>query len=335
MSHEQQDQPPGEGGRPAAASAKASLIARSLRATIEFVGTHPFATGLMAILGIVGFVLSVISFSMDIENAAQSQADTDALKKDLGAVVAQTMANCRQAPCWTLAEFVRSDPVRKPKELIENKLPAALEKNGGEYVYEIDGCRVRIEYTNDAVTYFMVSLYKPSTNAESGASAAQALCPFDIGDVYHPESPPIAGNDAVVDVEAVLRSTIVPAVGGSDAYIPEIYIAQACIDCGNAAEPFIELVKPGTHSENFRSFHFRTEFAAVSGDDDADFNMLSGFGQAMKNRIGPDAAYGIELAALCDKDVFREALTILGRARVSEVGVSIAPRVQPNALHCS
>lgn len=329
MSREQRDQPAGEHQRPAAASVKASLIARGVRATIEFVGTHPFATGLMAILGIVGFVLSVISFRMDIENAAQSQADTDALKQGLETVVAQTTADCRQAPCWDLATFVRNDPIGKPKELIENKLPAALAKNGGEYLHEIDGCRVRIEYTNDAVTYFMVSLYRH----QSGGAVTPCL--FDIADIVPTETTPLSKPHEAVEMADLLRMMVRPASASADAFVPELYIARACIDCGNAAEPFLELQKPGTHAENFRAVHVRTEFAAVNDVDDQGFAMWSDFSQAMKARIGPDAACGIELSALCDKDVFQETVTILGSSQISEVGVSVAPRVQPNAFHCT
>jgi hypothetical protein len=53
---------------------------------IEWVGTHPFATGVLAILGILGFILSIYSFAQGQVQAEADQKVQEALTDQVGTV---------------------------------------------------------------------------------------------------------------------------------------------------------------------------------------------------------------------------------------------------------
>jgi hypothetical protein len=53
-----------------------------LKSAIEFLGRHPFATGLMALIGLIGFAVSVVGFGLDRTDAkASSSAAQQILEK--------------------------------------------------------------------------------------------------------------------------------------------------------------------------------------------------------------------------------------------------------------
>ncbi|MEO1495158.1 MAG: hypothetical protein AAFV19_23690 [Pseudomonadota bacterium] len=56
---------------------------KSLKTSIEFCGKHPFATGIIAILGIAGLVLSIVGFSLDRQDAADTTEQIADLRKDV------------------------------------------------------------------------------------------------------------------------------------------------------------------------------------------------------------------------------------------------------------
>lgn len=56
---------------------------------IEWVGTHPFATGLMAVLGIIGFVFSIYTFVVD---QADSKASSAQAEKMQGSIIDLSVA---------------------------------------------------------------------------------------------------------------------------------------------------------------------------------------------------------------------------------------------------
>lgn len=57
----------------------ASNAARLVRRGIEFVGEHPFATGLLALLSFAGLVLTVIGFGIDRQEADTTTQQVDAV----------------------------------------------------------------------------------------------------------------------------------------------------------------------------------------------------------------------------------------------------------------
>jgi len=69
-------------------------VSRPSRAVrvIEWIGTHPFATGLMAVIGIIGFVFSIYTFAVDQADTAASSAQADEMQgtiSDLSAATAE------------------------------------------------------------------------------------------------------------------------------------------------------------------------------------------------------------------------------------------------------
>ena len=54
-----------------------------IKETIEFIGEHPLSTGVLAILGIVGFVISVAGFQFDRSDAKSSTDAQEEIKKSL------------------------------------------------------------------------------------------------------------------------------------------------------------------------------------------------------------------------------------------------------------
>lgn len=72
--HRQTEQPPTQ--------PRAGVLPR-VRKFIEFCGEHPFATGLFAILGIVGLTLSFVAFGVDRFESVDSARQVDAVSKDI------------------------------------------------------------------------------------------------------------------------------------------------------------------------------------------------------------------------------------------------------------
>ena len=57
-----------------------------LRQGVEFIGKHPFATGLLAILGIVGFLVSVVGFRLDRHESIETTAQLTEVEDQLDSI---------------------------------------------------------------------------------------------------------------------------------------------------------------------------------------------------------------------------------------------------------
>jgi len=80
--------------------------------------------------------------------------------KGVRAISEATLASCTKVPCWTLRDFVSSQTLGKAKDLIDSKVAPGTRKENGQFIYEINGCLVRLEYTDAAVTYLSANLFK-------------------------------------------------------------------------------------------------------------------------------------------------------------------------------
>lgn len=69
-------------------------MAKSFKSAIEFLGRHPFATGMMALIGMGGFLLSVVGFSLDRKDASETSEQLVAVENKIEEV-ADTLA-----PTW-------------------------------------------------------------------------------------------------------------------------------------------------------------------------------------------------------------------------------------------
>ena len=58
-------------------------IFRHLQDGVEFCGKHPFVTGLFALIGLIGLVLSVVGFQIDREEATSTTEQVQRVEKKL------------------------------------------------------------------------------------------------------------------------------------------------------------------------------------------------------------------------------------------------------------
>ena len=313
-----------------------------IRGTIEFIGAHPFATGLLAILGVVGFVISVAGFRIDHEESAETtqqiataQTTVDTVASDVSEVREVVTANCSGPPCWTLREFAQWSTIGRPKDLIDRKLPAPERVTNSSYSYNLDGCWVSVEYTNDAVSYFSADLskYVEETGPDGTPNGNHAQLPCDVdveGLISARSSMPAPDQLAISDVIAALEAQ------NPDAAFPlDLQIASACLDCGNYAEPYLELMRFGPHAADFVNLHVTTDFRPVStASGIGTYDLHRAFREAMRDRIGPDAQYGVETPPLCGQNLTGDVATLLGQARVSAIGLGKGARSWSNVLYC-
>lgn len=69
--------------------ANASRPSKAVR-VIEWIGTHPFATGLMAVLGIIGFVFSIYTYVVDQADTQASAAQAEEMQSSITDLSATT-----------------------------------------------------------------------------------------------------------------------------------------------------------------------------------------------------------------------------------------------------
>jgi len=73
----------------------------SLRTFVEFCGKHPFATGLFALLSIIGLVVSIIGYQKDREEALTTTEQVDLAHQKLNEIVTKLDAPSRD---WQVME---------------------------------------------------------------------------------------------------------------------------------------------------------------------------------------------------------------------------------------
>ncbi|MDH0645395.1 hypothetical protein N5D48_16115 [Pseudomonas sp. GD03858] len=316
-----------------------------MKQAVELVGRHPLVTGILAITGLLGFVFSIYTYEADrqsaVENSQQTERNISAINKvDQGvkAISAATFASCARAPCWTLEDLVSRDTIGKPKDLVDAKVAPAMRKDKGQFIYELDGCFVSVEYTDDAVSYISANLFKHVEIAGRKDQYGYPLqerkpCAFSIVRLLAPDERPAQVDNANLTVADAIR-LISPSADCAGCDGPALQISSACIDCGNYAEPYIEFMKAGSHAEMFIDSFFTTAFDTVDDTGEQGADILAAFRESMRAKIGPDAEYGIEIAPLCQLDIYPEIKRILARSQITAVGLGTGPRRWTNALFC-
>lgn len=224
-------------------------ISAIIREMIEFLGRHPFATGLLAILGILGFVLSVIGFGLDRSESLQTAQKVEEVRSQVGMVVETLESRCSSPPCWSHDDLMSFERIGTPKDLIDRKLPPADKIINGEYVYDLDGCAVRIGYRDGALSFAMARLYRYQQNSDGTYS--RISCPVDVPSIIPPRNrfsdfPSDPKNIRLKDVLVSPRQ--------------EVRLSVACIDCGNAADPFLEFYTPGKPVIAYVDFYFTVNY---------------------------------------------------------------------------
>jgi hypothetical protein len=226
----------------------------------------------------------------------------------------------------------------KSKDLVDSKVPPATRKVNGQFLYEIDGCLVRVEFTDDAVTYLSADLFKHSVVNDKkdkyGNYVRESVaCQFSVEDLFGTTKAlklPDNLNFTVADAMRVVE----PDTNCIGCSTPTLRISSACLDCGNYSEPYIEFMQPGVHAGGFVNAFFTTSFDPINDPGDEGFKLYSTFREAMRSYIGEEAQYGIEIKPLCSRNIYPDVKTILSAAQISSVGVGVGPRAWTNALFC-
>ncbi|QBF27226.1 hypothetical protein EXN22_16590 [Pseudomonas tructae] len=312
---------------------------------IELVGRHPLVTGILAITGLIGFLFSIYTYEQDressVENTRQMERNIEAIDrtgKGVEAISEATFATCAKAPCWALKDFVNKDTIGKPKDLIDAKVAPATRKERGQFVYELEGCGVRVEYTDDAVSYLSANLFKwvesvGEKDKDGLAPGQRRPCNFSLDQLFGLEGRPTPADNANLTVADAMRM-VEPPADCSGCNAPELRIASACIDCGNHAEPYLEFMEQGNHAQMFMNSFFMTTFDPVNATGDEGYAIYDTFKETMRANIGADAEFGIEMQDLCAMNIYPEVKRILSRSQVIAVGLGVGPRTWTNALFC-
>lgn len=128
----------GEGGEPRKQNRAVAFI--------EFCGKHPFATGLFALLGVIGFLFSVWA-------TLQSNKDTENIRRAVSDVQSAVQSACRYPPCWT-AEQAIGQMLGSTKDQVDGKTGPPASRTASGWQYKVSGCPITVHYVNDAVAYF-------------------------------------------------------------------------------------------------------------------------------------------------------------------------------------
>lgn len=324
---------------------KTSDVVRAIKNSIEVVGRHPLVTGILAILSILGFVFSIYVYQEDREDSTkssqqmeQSISEISDVGKEVRTIAEATLAACTKAPCWSLKDFVSSQTLGKSKDLVDTKIAPATRKENGQLLYEVDGCLVRVEFTDDAVTYLSANLFKYVEVGDQKDKYGSVLrerrpCNFSVEDMFGFTGSPKLADNLNFTVADAMR-IVEPDASCKGCYPPTLRISSACLDCGNYSEPYIEFMQPGVHAGGFVNSFFATSFDPVNDSGDEGFRIYSNFRELMRGYIGEEARHGIEIKPLCNRDIYPDVKGVLSRSQITSVGVGVGPRTWTNVLFC-
>ena len=250
---------------------------------IEFCGKHPFATGLFAILGVVGLVLSIYW-------EIQSSEDSGRLQKSVSNVESMMQSACKSPPCWTAEQAIRGI-LGSTKDLIDSKVGVPTARRASGWRYSIQNCPVTIHYSQDVAAYFSHPL--------------SASCHFSWAEMFDISKP--MPSLATISVGHMIEAIT---------FSPELHMATGCINCGNWHEPYLEFRMPGPSASSFYDLYFTTDFEGTDGSDSVDNNTK--FERQLQAASHLDTTG--TLKDFCAIDVKTSAATSLQVARVQSVG---------------
>ncbi|MEZ6012781.1 MAG: hypothetical protein R3C08_13025 [Hyphomonas sp.] len=287
---------------------------------IEFCGTHPFATGLFAIISVASFLFAIYANSSsghDSERVQQSvagvQTSVDEVRSTVEGVRSSiedvrssmdttlppveaassvAVANCSAPPCWSAEEAV-GRILDSTKDYIDSKIGVATSKSSSGWQYRVDDCPIRIHYSDETAIYF--------------SHPISSSCPKSWQDMFWIKEALPDANLAVGDLYRPIFS---------QPYPPELHIATGCTNCGNYHEPYVEFVIPGPHVSHWYDRYFTVDFSAFDGSDSFDNNQR--FERSLQSRTGFDANRDID--SFCGVDVKQSVGETLLNLQVTDVG---------------
>lgn len=297
-----------------------------MRRSIEFLGKHPFATGLLALLAIVGFLLSLYSYWQDRIGAQETTEQLTLIHGDVTDVLQNVSANCTSPPCWTLGDLMQAGAIGRSKDFIDSKLPPAEYVENNQSIHNIESCDVRIEYQNNGLSYISAALYR--TDASEAGRPRRVACPFELSNILlhtpGPDHPYGPHDNASTKLQDVLDSSH-----------DDVRLSIACIECGNFSDPFIEAFVPGTRAGGMVDIYVEVSYF---GHDNADRGHdLWKQMQVDFDAVGPDPdEYAfVETSDYCGMNV-KPQMAALMEFNVERVGIGRGTRVWsgPDALFC-
>lgn len=315
-----------------------------LRNAVELLGRHPLATGILAVLSVVGFVFSVYTYRAGTADALDTSRKLDrsldamtSIERNVQGITAATTALCAMPPCWGLQEFLNRETIGKPKDLLDAKLAPASRKEDGQFIHSIDGCIVSIEYIEGAVAFFSAALFKyveveGKSNQFGGPATERQPCGVPVARLLNTEDrTELSDNDKLTVGDAL--TLIAPAERCNGCAPPDLRIFSACLDCGNAAEPYLEFMRLGSHAELGINAYLTTSFDALEGIEAGADDPYLKFREAMRHHLGEGSSV-TEIEPLCGFNIYPDIHEILSRSHLTAVGVGVARSSTPNVLTC-
>lgn len=302
-----------------------------LTKALETLGAHPLATGVLAVLGVVGFFVSIVGFNVDREEASQTTEQITKVDTNVTNVAQRLASPCRIQPCLNIQEVVRARTLGRPKDYLDARLPPAEDIINGQYTYLIEGCRVYIEYVNNVTTYVATDLFK--IERDNDGKFTKTSCPFEVPRIIDPSSWEL--YDSSYNPEKYSQfpaSNLYVTIGDMIGYHHgDIEIAQGCIECGNYSDPFLELFAFGSHAGDFVDLYFTVDYNNTSYEN---WNELK---SALRTNFGSNLSEYDQLDAnlFCDIDIW-PAIQIAGAMQISRVGIGKGQRgwVGPEVFSC-
>ncbi|GJL90943.1 hypothetical protein [Hyphococcus sp.] len=292
-----------------------------LRTVLETLGAHPLATGMLAVLGILGFLLSVFGFGIDRKEAADTTEQITHVDSNITKVAERLDSPCRIQPCLTIQEVVRVRTLGRPKDYLDARLPPAEDIRNGQYIYLISGCRIYIEYVNDVTKYVATDLYRYEPLPDG--SHAKTACEFEVPRIIDFSSWDLSGDEYESDrYPNFHKSNLEITIKDMVLYRhDDIEIAQGCIECGNFSEPFVELFAFGPHAADFVDLYF------TANNQDTTYETWKGFELALRTNFGQDLSEYDQLDAskFCNVDIW-PAIEDASSMVVSRVGIGKGER---------
>lgn len=142
---------------------------------IKFCGEHPFATGLFAILSVIGLFYSIVSDQQSTARELQLreqlkaqdrllEEQSQALRKQSDTIEIMASAECSNLPCWTIENIGGGRLLKRTKTTLDQKLPPPGMKDEYGWHYNLEGCRFSVVFVDDEVIFYEM---ENSTNCRS------------------------------------------------------------------------------------------------------------------------------------------------------------------------
>lgn len=253
---------------------------------VEFCGTHPFATGLFAIISIASFIFTLLASNQTTKDSARIEQSVESVKSIVG-------ASCASPPCWN-AEQAIGGTLSATKDYVDSKLGVPASKDGYGWHYSVGGCPITVHYSDETAVYVSHPMI--------------AGCPFSWKRNF--------GIDAAMPAPGEVRVYDILDNVFEQEYPPDLTIATGCLSCGNYHDAYVEFRIPGPHVSDFYDRYFSIGFMPRDLNDERAY--VSDFGRSLESRTGRDAHGALQ--PYCGVDVYQSVSETLRNLPVESIG---------------